>query len=383
MSAVNISRSLPRNVVSTYKMRHSGGSSEALRAAWAEAVDRPLVEAEALLERRQRATQCCCFCCSCPLSEGVYWALGLLCVEALVQLVTFLARPPWLWRVTPFILFCFLLQVATRLTMLSLSAYAFHKLRQGRSVVFILRMQLRGLVWLCILELVVMGVSLAEEHLLCDTPVLEQMRNRHEALDEPLCELGSDLFDVSRAAVSLAILVYCGWIIHSLARGLLDAAAHGATGRSGDGDGMRMLQRVTSLAKYTSRAQTTEPPPTPCFGASGRPSGAEGDAGGQAGAAPAAAASPHSSSSVPSALSQAESWGAEEAAAGSPEVTGRGKNRHRTKRLGKSRGRPPAEQPGAADLPRSSPTRRLSRTHRILSRVRSKGRENRTGPSVV
>ena len=66
-------------------------------------------------------------------------------VEALVQLVIFLARPPWLWRVTPFILLCFLLQIATRLAMLSLSAYAIHKLRQGRSVVFILRMQLRGL----------------------------------------------------------------------------------------------------------------------------------------------------------------------------------------------------------------------------------------------
>ena len=350
---------------------------------WAEAVDRPLVEAEALLARR-RAKQCCCFCCSCPLSEGVYWALGLLCVEALVQLALFLARPPWLWRVTPFILFCFLLQVTTRLAMLSISAYAFHKLRRGRSVVFILRMQLRGLVWLCILELVVMAVSLAEEHLLCDAPVLEQMRNQHAALDEPLCELGSDLFDVSRAAVSLAILVYSGWIIHSLSRGLLDAAAHGAAGRSSDGDGMRMLQRVTSLAKYTtSRAQTAEQAPTPCYGGSSRPSGAEGDAAEQEGGAPAAAASPHSSGSVPPALSQAESWGAEEAAAGSPEVAGRGKNRHRTKRLGKSRGRPPAEQPGAADPPRSSPTRRLSRTHRILSRVRSKGRESRTGPSVV
>lgn len=119
-------------------------SPEAFGAAWAEAVDRPLIEAEALLERRQRATRCYCFCCSCPLSEGVYWALGLLCIEALVQLVIFLARPPWLWRVTPFILFCFLLQIATRLTMLSISAYAIHKLRQGRSVVFILRMQLRG-----------------------------------------------------------------------------------------------------------------------------------------------------------------------------------------------------------------------------------------------
>ena len=50
------------------------------------------------------------------------------------------------------------------------------------------------------------------------------MRNRHEAVDEPLCELGSDLFDVSRAAISLALLVYCGWIVHSLKRGLLDAA---------------------------------------------------------------------------------------------------------------------------------------------------------------
>ena len=360
-------------------------SPEALRAAWAEAVDRPLVEAEALLARR-RAKQCCCFCCSCPLSEGVYWALGLLCVEALVQLVLFLARPPWLWRVTPFILFCFLLQVATRLAMLSITSYAFYKLRQGRSVVFILRMQLRGLVWLCILELVVMAVSLAEEHLLCDAPVLEQMRNRHAALDEPLCELGSDLFDVSRAAVSLAILVYSGWIIHSLSRGLLDAAAHGAAGRSGDGDGMRMLQRVTSLAKYTtSRAQTAEQAPTPCYGGSSRPSGAEGDAAEQEGGAPAAAASPHSRSGASSArgMSQAESWSAEEAAAGSPpEASGRGKKPHRMKRLGKSRGCPPAEQPGAAGPPRSSPAR-LSRTHRILSRVRSKGREMSTGPTVV
>lgn len=353
---------------------------------WVEAADRPLVEAEALLERQQRATRCCCFCCRCPLSKGIYWALGLLCVEALVQLVIFLARPPWLWRVTPFILFCFLLQVATRLTMLSISACAFHKLRQGRSVVFILRMQLRGLVWLCILELVVMGVSLAEEHLLCDAPVLEQMRNRHEALDEPLCELGSDLFDVCRAAVSLAILVYCGWIIHSLARGLLDAAAHGAAGRGGDGDGMHMPQRVTST-KYASRAPTTEPAPTPCFGGDGRPSDAGGGAGEQEGAATAPATSPHSSRGAPSArgmhLPQAESWGAGEAASGSSAATRRGKDRHRTKRLGNSRGRPPAEQQSrAADPPRSSP-KRLPRTHRILSRVRSKGREVRTGPSVV
>ena len=357
-------------------------SPEALGAAWAEAVDRPLIEAEALLERRRRATRCYCFCCSCPLSEGVYWALGLLCVEALVQLVIFLARPPWLWRVTPFILLCFLLQIATRLAMLSLSAYAIHKLRQGRSVVFILRMQLRGLVWLAILELVVMGVSLAEEHLLCDAPVLEQMRNRHEAVDEPLCELGSDLFDVSRAAVSLAVLVYCGWIVHSLKRGLLDAAAHGATGRGGGAGGVRMLQRVTSLAKYTSRAQTTEHAPTPCLGASGRPSGAEAGAGGREGAAPAADPSPHSSTEcrsepsapgIPSsqeALQAGSCGGAEEAAAGSAEASRRGKSRHRSKRLGRSRGRPPAEQPGAAEPPRSSPTR-LARAHRILSRVRS------------
>lgn len=351
---------------------------EALGAAWAEAVDRPLIEAEALLERHRRATRCYCFCCSCPLSEGVYWALGLLCVEALVQLVIFLARPPWLWRVTPFILFCFLLQIATRLTMLSISAYAIHKLRQGRSVVFILRMQLRGLVWLGILELVVMGVSLAEEHFLCDAPVLEQMRNRHEAVDEPLCELGSDLFDVSRAAISLAVLAYCGWIVHSLKRGLLDAAAHGATGRDGDAGGVRMLQRVTSLAKYTSRAQTTEHAPTPCLGASGRPLGAEAGAGAREGhgegAAPAAATSPHSSSEG----LQAESCcGAEEAVAGSAEASRRGKSRHRSKRLGRSWGRPPAGQPGAAEPPRASPTR-LARAHRILSRVRSKGRESWT-----
>ena len=364
-------------------------SPEALGAAWAEAVDRPLIEAEALLERRRRATQCYCFCCSCPLSEGVYWALGLLCVEALVQLVIFLARPPWLWRVTPFILLCFLLQIATRLAMLSLSAYAIHKLRQGRSVVFILRMQLRGLVWLAILELVVMGVSLAEEHLLCDAPVLEQMRNRHEAVDEPLCELGSDLFDVSRAAVSLALLVYCGWIVHSLKRGLLDAAAHGATGRGGGAGGARMLQRVTSLAKYTSRAQTTEHAPTPCLGAAGRPSGAEAGAGAREGAAPAADPSPHSNTEcrtsavgIPSsqeALQAGSCGGAEEAAAASAEASTRGKSRHRSKltqkRLGRSRGRPPAEQPGAAEPPRSSPTR-LARAHRILARVRSKGRES-------
>ena len=362
-------------------------SPETLGAAWAEAVDRPLIEAEALLERRRRATQCYCFCCSCPLSEGVYWALGLLCVEALVQLVIFLARPPWLWRVTPFILLCFLLQIATRLAMLSLSAYAIHKLRQGRSVVFILRMQLRGLVWLAILELVVMGVSLAEEHLLCDAPLLEQMRNRHEAVDEPLCELGSDLFDVSRAAISLALLVYCGWIVHSLKRGLLDAAAYGATGRGGGTGGARMLQRVTSLAKYTSRAQTTERAPTPCLGASGWPSGAEAGAGAREGAAPAADPSPHSSAEcrsepsapgIPSsheALQPESCGGAEEAASASAEASTRGKSRHRSKRLGRSRDRPPAEQPGAAEPPRSSPTR-LARAHRMLARVRSKGRES-------
>ena len=218
-----------------------------------------------------------------------------------------------------------------------------------------------------------------------DAPVLEQMRNRHEAVDEPLCELGSDLFDVSRAAVSLAVLVYCGWIVHSLKRGLLDAAAHGATGRGGGAGGVRMLQRVTSLAKYTSRAQTTEHAPTPCLGASGRPSGAEAGAGGREGAAPAADPSPHSSAEcrtsaagIPSSheVLQPESCGgAEEAAAGSAEASTRGKSRHRSKRLGRSRGRPPAEQPGAAEPPRSSPTR-LARAHRILARVRSKGRES-------
>ena len=340
-----------------------GGRRENIRidrAAWVEAADRPLVEAERVLNERRRAKQCCCFCCSCPLSEGVYWALGLLCVEALVQLVLFIARPPWLWRVTPFILFCFLLQVASRLAMLTVSAYAFHKLRQGRSVVFILRMQLRGLVWLCILELVVMGVSLAEEHLLCDTPVLEQMRNRHEALDEPLCELGSDLFDVSRAAISVAILVYCSWIVHSLARGLLDEAAMGAE-RSG-----RMLQRVTSLAKF--RAQTAEQASTPSSGESCRSSIAEVDGPEEEGAAfPPTSGAPSSAQAQGPYL--AERWSVEGAAA--PEATGRGKKRHRMRQLlGKTRGRPSAEQqPSAADPPRTS-TR--------LSRVRSKGREMRT-----
>ena len=436
------------------------------RSLWVEAADRPLVEVERVLASRRRAKQCCCFCCSCPLSEGVYWALTLLCVEALVQLMLFLARPPWLWRVTPFILFCFLLQVATRCAMLALSAFAFHKLRQGRSVVFILRMQLRGLVWLCILELVVMGVSLAEEHLLCDTPLLEQMRNRHEALDEPLCELGSDLFDVSRAAVSVrtrcsntsilvgvipwehaltrarpthihtyththigvgpssaytrqvATLAYCGWIVHSLARGLLDAAATGPGPGRGSG---RLLQRVTCLAKFRRQADEAgrqtdgeaeaaeQRSPSPSFTGGCRPAGAEAEAMEEEGAAPAAAASPVTSG-APSAPAErqvdrlagrqadrqsgrqvdrqsgrpADRWRVEEAAA--PEATGRGKKR-RMMRLGKCRGRAPAEPPGAAAEPSHAPPRtthesptRLSR-HRILSRLRAKGREGRIARS--
>ena len=109
-----------------------------------------------------------------------------------------------------------------------------------------------------------------------------------------------------------------------------------------------MLQRVTSLAKYTSRAQTTEHAPTPCLGASGWPSGAEAGAGAREGAAPAADPSPHSSAEcrsepsapgIPSsheALQPESCGGAEEAASASAEASTRGKSRHRSKRLGRA-----------------------------------------------
>ena len=208
-------------------------ASDVSTVAFSQLVDGPLVTAERVLERHGRARQCCCLWCACPLSKGVYWALGLLVAEAFVQLILFLARPPWAWRVTPFILVCYLLQVGTRMGLLAISAYAYYKLEQGRSVVFILRMQLRGLIWrvscrsnpalrpqprrdadlgslsrrrLCLLELVVMIASLAEERLLCEAPLVEDMRNRHDpnVVDsEPLCELESDAYDLVRSILSV------------------------------------------------------------------------------------------------------------------------------------------------------------------------------------
>ena len=207
----------------------------------------PFVMMERAMERRKPATQCCCYCCACPLTRGVYWALGLLMAEAVVQLVLSFLRPPWHWRLTPFIIICFVVQDLTRVAILGLVAMTAVRLRRGRSVIFVLRTLFRGLLWLCSLEVVEMFAALAEDHVICDAPSLDRARDAHEpgVLSPVACEVGSDAVVVMRTVITLGIELYCAWIVHSLMRVLLDSRDAGGQGRK--------LQRVTSLSQYLPR----------------------------------------------------------------------------------------------------------------------------------
>lgn len=209
----------------------------------------PFVMMERAIERRTPATQCCCCCCACPLSKGIYWACGILMVEAVVQLALSFLRPPWQWTLTPFIVACFVVQDLTRLALLGMASVALLKLRRGRSVLRILRLLLRGLLWLCVLEFAEMLVALVEGHLICDAPLLQQLRSQHDpsVADQPvLCELGSGLYVVLRCFVTLAVLLYCAWIVHSLVRALLDSSL----GSRGGGHPPRLALRISSLGKF-------------------------------------------------------------------------------------------------------------------------------------
>ena len=107
------------------------------------------------------------------------------------------------WRLTPFIVICFVVQDLTRIVLFCMSATAVVKLRRGRMVLAILRTLVRGLLWLCVLEFVEMLVALAEQHVICDAPKLEQ---------RAMCEIGADLYVVIRTGLTLVVLLYCMWI---------------------------------------------------------------------------------------------------------------------------------------------------------------------------
>ena len=142
----------------------------------------------------------------------------------------------------------------------------------------------------------------------------------------------------------MGILGYCAWIIHSLARGLMDSSSLGA-GRSG-----RMLQRVTSLAPYRPNAESS-------------------GAGSAAGAAEPTDAPPVS---APSAAEDLE-WQPAEAPADPAEPAPhapRGKKRLGKKRLGK--------KSQAGTDPAGGASASKSRLPRRLSKSGSKGRETRT-----
>ncbi|KAL1521576.1 hypothetical protein AB1Y20_021235 [Prymnesium parvum] len=170
----------------------------------------PLTLLERALSHRPPAMACCGFW---PLDKGVRWALYVLVLEAIVQLLLSLLRPASLWMLSPYVFFCFLTQDILRIFLLAASLWSLRALRMSRGVITALRGLFRALVVLSVMEVTEMFLKLGEEEAICE----RDMHDRgHSAVQA--CELINDVGEIIVTIATVLGLLYIAWVVLSFVR---------------------------------------------------------------------------------------------------------------------------------------------------------------------
>lgn len=191
----------------------------------------PLIAVDAVLQKRKPATRCCC-CCK-PLC-GIRWALGIFIWEAVFHIAISMARPLWEWSTTALTIFAFVLQDLCRFVLLVLSILACRGLHRGLAGAAPLRNLLRGLAVLFMLEMVEMALKFGEVHVVCNAPEVRAAHlarakkynltgfNMTTGADDGWCEVFSDAYDFGWGVITLLVLLYVMYVVHSYLRCMED-----------------------------------------------------------------------------------------------------------------------------------------------------------------
>ena len=196
---------------------------------------------------RPPAASCCGYCCCrrrVGLRRAVLWTAALLILEAVWHVTISVLRPLWEWNSTIITVLAFVLQDLARLavsfaavrviravrahTQPGTSASARAGLVRSR-ITFLFRV----LVCLIFLELCELTVKHHEVHMVCTAPYVKQARMKRNpnmtkpelAAAEARCELISDVYDYVMEVLTILLLLYLAWIVHSYGRSITSATA--------------------------------------------------------------------------------------------------------------------------------------------------------------
>lgn len=202
----------------------------------------PLVVVDASFGRFAPVEHCCCLCLRCTPKCGIKWALGVFIVEATWHIAISVLRPLWEWTSTGLTIFAFILQDVCRLVLISISISAWRGLNRGRDGAYHLRILLRGLAILLLMEVVEMALKFGEVHAVCNAPEVYEAHLRraikynlttyNATRAEHWCEIVSDVYDFGWGLVALLLLLYVLRIVHSYLRGLSGAPSDGGRAKT-------------------------------------------------------------------------------------------------------------------------------------------------------
>ena len=186
------------------------------------------------------AASCCGWCCCrarVGLRYAVLWVCALLVLEALWHITISFLRPLWEWNSTAVTVISFVLQDAARVCVLVAACRARHAVKthtqpgtagsaQHELVKERLGLLFKVLCGLVLLECLELTVKWAEVQTVCEAPFVKAARARrhpnitadelHSA--EVRCEIISDIYDYVLEVITIILLVYLSWIVHSFKR---------------------------------------------------------------------------------------------------------------------------------------------------------------------
>ena len=185
------------------------------------------------------AASCCGWCCCrarIGLRSAVLWTCALLVLEALWHITISVLRPLWEWNSTVVTVISFVLQDIARVCVLGAACLARSAVKthtqpgtaqssQHALVTARVGLLFKVLVGLIMLECLELTVKWAEVQTVCEAPFVKAARaRRHENENitatelraaETRCETISDIYDYVLEVITILLLVYLTWIVHS------------------------------------------------------------------------------------------------------------------------------------------------------------------------
>eukprot|EP00949_MAST-11_sp_MAST-11-sp1_P004768 g4768.t1 len=201
---------------------------------------------DALLQRNPADTCCGYLCCrrQQSLRTGVLWTCAGIILESIWHITISVLRPGWEWQSTAVTVIAFVCQDIVRLAALVCSSLAILAIKKHtkkdsaesdspETVISRLGLLFKFLVALICFELLEMTVKFYEVATVCDAPYVSEARRKrwnashHREMTpaelsaaQSRCRLISDIYDYFWAIITIALLVYLTWIVHSYKRSI-------------------------------------------------------------------------------------------------------------------------------------------------------------------